>query len=124
MVAKAGEGAGRRAGSATASRDKTATFAPAPRQRRRGSGLRSCAVALACAAWPLGASGVYGGGRTTYGEITLGANIKPSMPKNFEGFVIRPELRFDQSLNGTKPFDNNGTSGHQLTFATDFVLPF
>jgi hypothetical protein len=63
------------------------------------------------------------GGHTTYGELTLGVNYKPAVPKAIEGFVIRPELRFDDALNGTKPF-NNGTSSHQVTIAADFVLPF
>jgi hypothetical protein len=64
-----------------------------------------------------------GGGRTTYGELTFGVNYKPPVPKAIEGFVIRPELRFDGALNGTKPF-NSGTSDHQVTIATDFILPF
>jgi hypothetical protein len=64
-----------------------------------------------------------GGGRTTYGELTLGVNYKPEVPKAIEGFVIRPELRFDRSLNGTTPF-NAGTSVHQVTLAADFILPF
>jgi putative OmpL-like beta-barrel porin-2 len=64
-----------------------------------------------------------GGGKTTYGELTLGANYKPPVPKLFEGLVIRPELRFDDALNGTKPF-NNGRSSHQVTIASDLILPF
>lgn len=63
------------------------------------------------------------GGRTTYGELTLGVNYKPEVPKAIEGFVIRPEIRFDDSLNGTKPF-NAGTSDHQVTLAADVILPF
>jgi hypothetical protein len=64
-----------------------------------------------------------GGGRTTYGELTLGVNYKPEVPKAIEGFVIRPELRFDDALNGTKPF-NAAKSDHQVTIAADFILPF
>ena len=63
------------------------------------------------------------GGRTTYGALTLGLNYKPAVPKPIEGFVIRPELRYDSSLNGTRPFDD-GTGKHQFTAAADFVLPF
>jgi hypothetical protein len=63
------------------------------------------------------------GGSTTYGALTLGANFKPSVPKAIDGFVIRPEIRVDDALNGTRPF-NNGTSSHQVTFAADFILPF
>ena len=64
-----------------------------------------------------------GGGRTTYGALTIGVNYKPEVPKAIEGFVIRPELRFDDALNGTTPF-NAGKSDHQVTIAADFVLPF
>ncbi len=72
---------------------------------------------------PTSPGGVVGGGRTTYGELTLGLNFKPPVPKAFQGFVIRPELRFDDALNGTKPFIA-GTQGHQVTLAADFILPF
>jgi hypothetical protein len=66
---------------------------------------------------------VVGGGKTTYGALTLGLNLKPPVPKSFDGFVIRPEIRYDQSLNGTHPF-NDSKMDHQLTVAADFVLPF
>ncbi len=72
---------------------------------------------------PTSPGGVAGGGSTTYGAFTLGVNIKPPVPKAIAGFVIRPELRFDDALNGTKPF-NGGKSGHQTTIAADFILPF
>lgn len=67
--------------------------------------------------------GVVSGGRTTYGELTLGVNFKPEVPKAIEGFVIRPELRWDEALNGTRPF-NDSKSSHQVTIAADFILPF
>jgi len=63
------------------------------------------------------------GGRTTYGALTFGVNYKPEVPKAIEGFVIRPEIRYDQSLNSTRPFDT-GTSDHQVTLGADFILPF
>jgi hypothetical protein len=66
---------------------------------------------------------VISGGRTTYGALTVGINYKPEVPKAIEGFVIRPEIRYDGSLNGTKPF-NAGKSDHQVTIAADFILPF
>jgi hypothetical protein len=66
---------------------------------------------------------VISGGRTTYGALTVGVNYKPEVPKAIEGFVIRPEIRYDRSLNGTTPFDA-GTSDHQVTIAADFILPF
>lgn len=61
--------------------------------------------------------------RTTYGALTLGANYKPEVPKAIEGFVIRPELRIDQSLNGSKPF-NVGKDSTSFTPAVDVVVPF
>ncbi len=66
-----------------------------------------------------------GGGPTTYGEITLGAAIKPDLglPDPISSFSIRPELRFDGALNGTKPFDDQTESG-QVTMAVDFILAF
>ncbi|HLI14296.1 MAG TPA: outer membrane beta-barrel protein [Alphaproteobacteria bacterium] len=67
--------------------------------------------------------GVVSGGRTTYGALTGGVNVKPQgLPKAIDGFVIRPELRYDRSLNGTAPF-NNSTSHHSWTIAADFILP-
>lgn len=60
-------------------------------------------------------------GPTTYSEVTLGLNIKPPMPDPIQGLTIRPEIRYDYSLNGTKPF-NNGTDDGQFTFGLDFIL--
>lgn len=71
-------------------------------------------------------SRAFSGGKTTYGELTFGVNFKPAgVPKMFDGFVIRPEIRWDQALatSTTKPF-NSLTSDHQFTFAADFILPF
>lgn len=65
----------------------------------------------------------FGVGSTTYSEITLGVNLKPPVPKLFEGALIRPELRYDNTLNGTKAY-NDRTSDHQWTIAADFILPF
>lgn len=64
-----------------------------------------------------------GGGKTTYGALTVGLNIKPPVAKAIEGFVIRPEIRFDDALNGTKPFDA-GKKTSQFTIGADFILPF
>ena len=75
---------------------------------------------------PLGTA--IGGGATTYSEWTLGFSIKPPVPKTFEGTVIRPEIRYDASLNGTKPFDVTaagvGTKSAQFTAAVDIIVPF
>ncbi len=64
-----------------------------------------------------------GGGDTTYLEVTGGVTIKPSLPKPIAGLLIRPEVRYDTSLNGTAPFDQN-TSSHQWTIGFDVILEF
>ena len=64
------------------------------------------------------------GGDATYGALTLGVNYKPAgLPSAFEGFVIRPEVRYDRTLNGRRPFDGF-TSNDQFTIGIDFILPF
>jgi len=71
------------------------------------------------------ANASFGGGHTTYGEITLGLNYKPPVGAPFTGLLIRPEIRYDASLNGTHPFGTStGASGHQVTLATDIIVPF
>lgn len=55
-----------------------------------------------------------GGGSTTYGAITVGVNIKPAMPKPIAGLTIRPEVRYDRSFNGTRPF-NDSSDRDQFT---------
>jgi hypothetical protein len=64
-----------------------------------------------------------GGGKTTYGAITAGVNIKPPMPKLLAGLAIRPEIRYDRSLNNTRPF-NNSSDRDQFTVGVDFILTF
>jgi Putative beta-barrel porin-2, OmpL-like. bbp2 len=64
-----------------------------------------------------------GGGRTTYGAITIGVNIKPPVAKPVAGLVIRPELRYDRSLNNTRPF-NDSSDRDQFTAGIDFILTF
>ena len=64
-----------------------------------------------------------GGGKTTYGAITAGVNIKPPMPKPLAGLAIRPEIRYDRSLNNTRPF-NNSSDRDQFTVGVDFILTF
>jgi len=36
-----------------------------------------------------------GGGRTTYGAITAGLTIKPTVPAPLTGLMIRPEICYD-----------------------------
>ncbi len=64
-----------------------------------------------------------GGGKTTYGAITAGVNIKPPMPKPLAGLAIRPEIRYDCSLNDTRPF-NNSMDRDQFTAGIDFIVTF
>ncbi len=64
-----------------------------------------------------------GGGRTTYGAVTLGLNIKPPVPKPAASLVIRPELRFDRALNGTRPF-NDSSDRNQFTAGIDVIITF
>ncbi len=61
---------------------------------------------------------------TTYGEITLGVTYKPSgLPPAIGGLLIRPEIRYDQALGNTHPF-NSGQDNGAVTIASDFVLTF
>jgi hypothetical protein len=67
-------------------------------------------------------NGSFCGGNTTYGELTFGATYKPITMGPLAGVMLRPELRFDSSLNGTKPYAD-GTKGGQVTFGADIVIP-
>ncbi len=64
-----------------------------------------------------------GGGKTTYGAVTLALNIKPTVPKPAASLVIRPELRFDRALNGTRPF-NDSSERNQFTVGIDVIIGF
>ena len=64
-----------------------------------------------------------GGGRTTYGALTVGLDIKPVVPKPLTGLTIRPELRVDHSLNGTRPF-NDSKDQTMFTAAVDAIITF
>ncbi len=71
------------------------------------------------------AFGVAGNSGTTYGAITVGATYKPKMdflPVSAV-LLVRPEIRYDTSLNGKRPF-NGGKDTGAFTFGTDFVLTF
>jgi hypothetical protein len=64
-----------------------------------------------------------GGGRTTYGALTVGLDIKPQVPKPFTGLTIRPELRVDHSFSNTRPF-NDSRDQTMFTAAVDAILTF
>lgn len=65
---------------------------------------------------------------TTYGALTLGANVKlPGLPERFDGAMIRPEARFDSTTDGKNAF-NFGPKGtardsSQFTIGADLVIP-
>ena len=62
---------------------------------------------------------------TTYGALTLGLTYKPSMDWSPipNVLLIRPELRYDTSMSGNKPF-NGGKDSGAFTIGSDFVLTF
>jgi len=68
-------------------------------------------------------------GNLTYGEITLGANYKPSV-SDMGYLTIRPEVRWDTVVGGGrgKPYDASatalGTKSSQYTLAIDAILGF
>lgn len=59
-----------------------------------------------------------GGGVTTYGALTVGATWKAS-----DSLTIRPELRYDTSLNKTRPF-NDSKDKSMVTFGIDATISF
>jgi Putative beta-barrel porin-2, OmpL-like. bbp2 len=64
-----------------------------------------------------------GGGRTTYGALTVGLDIKPPVPKPLNSLTIRPELRVDHSFSDTRPF-NDSSDDTMFTAAIDVIVGF
>jgi hypothetical protein len=64
-----------------------------------------------------------GGGRTTYGALTVGLDIKPPVPKPLGSLTIRPELRVDHSFSNTQPF-NDSSDDTMFTAALDVIVGF
>lgn len=60
---------------------------------------------------------------TTYGEVTGGITLKPNFLNKLAKVTIRPEVRYDRSLNGTTPF-NVQTKADQFLFSTDVIVAF
>lgn len=60
---------------------------------------------------------------TTYGELTLGINYHPDLGKHVRVFALRPEIRFDRSLNNTHVF-NDGRNNGMFTFGGDAMIGF
>ncbi len=83
---------------------------------------------------------VFGPGPTTYLELTAGLNITPALPAGLpflKSITVRPEVRYDASLNGTRPFDGagfpafgfgpafgTGAKSSQFTFGGDIIAKF
>lgn len=80
------------------------------------------------------ANGSYGDGglgnfnkSNNYYAVTLAANITPTVPKQFEGFKIRPEIRYDHSdvaVFGGATSTLAGASKDQWTIGGDVIVPF
>lgn len=65
----------------------------------------------------------YNHGASTYGELTAGVTIAPSVPP-LNNLLIRPEVRYDHILAGKSQFGSNGHGTDALTFASDLVIGF
>ncbi len=60
----------------------------------------------------------------TYSELTAGVTYKPSgLPSAISTLLIRPEVRYDRTLNGDRPFDDS-RKRDQVTLAADVILGF
>ena len=55
---------------------------------------------------------------TTYSAVTVGVQVKP-----LDHLLIRPELRYDQAINGSKAFTDS-TQSHQFTGGIDVIVTF
>ena len=61
---------------------------------------------------------------TTYSALTAGITYKPAgLPKPVGNVLVRPELRYDRTLNSSKPF-NDGRDKGMVTIAADVVAGF
>ena len=61
---------------------------------------------------------------TTYSEFTAGITYKPSWtPSQLSTLLVRPEIRYDQTLNNSRVF-NDGRDRGAVTLATDLVIGF
>ncbi len=60
---------------------------------------------------------------TTYGALTLGVNIKNALPDPLGTLLIRPEIRYDTTTSGARPF-NNGRSSNSFTIGADLIVSF
>ncbi len=76
--------------------------------------------------WGFPNTAVFAPAPTTYLELTAGLNIAPQLPDGLpfvKALIVRPEIRYDRSLNNTTPF-NAGTAHSQLTLGGDLIVKF
>ena len=64
-----------------------------------------------------------GRGPATYSEFTLGVTYKPTLPAPISSFLVRPEVRYDQTLNRARPYAAGRNNG-SFTFASDIIIGF
>ena len=68
--------------------------------------------------------GVPGQG-TTYGSITGGITIKPDVPKPLATVMLRPEVRYDNIIDGAPLYGSGpGVKRDQFTFGGDIIVGF
>lgn len=70
-----------------------------------------------------GVSGAIPGTKTTYGAITAGVSYKPEPFGPLSALTLRPEVRYDTTLGGTKPF-NGGRSSSAVMLSMDAIVAF
>lgn len=66
---------------------------------------------------------VYSAPPTTYGDFSLNAVWRPHVGHHVKLLQIRPEIRFDRSLNGTQPFSDFSRRG-RILFGGDMTIGF
>ena len=61
---------------------------------------------------------------TTYSALTAGVTYKPAgIPAPINNLMVRPELRYDRSLSGSKPYGDGNDKG-VFTISADVILGF
>lgn len=68
-------------------------------------------------------NGGYGALATTYGDFSLNAVWRPDVGHYVKLLQVRPEIRFDRSLSGTRPFADFAHQG-RILFGGDMTIGF
>ncbi len=67
---------------------------------------------------------IYTAPPTTYGAVTAGVSYRPAaLNSRRVAVTVRPEIRYDRSLNGTRPYDG-GTRRGQWLASADLIVGF